>query len=354
MPIKVLHVIHSLSGGGAEKQAQLLACGLKAFGVESNFFCVDQHNHMMDSEDKIILCPRSSKYDASIFGHLNKAIECISPDVIHAWLPAAVTIPAMLVGRAKRIPVVFSYRNKMFFHRPISYFEFFVALFCSRKIISNNLIDQSNAAYRWLYKIKDGVTIHNAVCQPARYFRKAGDPKLIKLLYMGRLTPQKNILFLIDAVSKLHINVDWHLDVYGTGELEDQVTGKISHYGLNHKVTLKGFSKNPYETMMNYDLLVFPSLYEGMPNVLVEAFSVGLPVVASDIAASRDVVRHVDAVGWFDPKNVDSLVRLIGEFANNSQSFLSRARAALEYSKEFSEKNLAERYMVAYRSLLSN
>jgi glycosyltransferase involved in cell wall biosynthesis len=350
--MKVLHCIHSLEGGGAETQAKLLCHGLKGHDIESNYACVDPiETYLIDKPIHII--KRSSKYDIKIFKELSRIFDVVDPDVIHAWLPAAITIPVMLLARWKRIPIIFSYRNKMFFHRPISYPEYIVALLCADKVVSNNLINQSIAPFRWLYKIKHGETIYNAVSSP-RVIKSLLEEKKesYRFVFVGRLTAQKNVLFMIKALSGLKNSDNWCLDIFGDGELRSEVEHLVQDLGLAERIKIKGFTSSPAEEMVNADLLLFPSLYEGMPNVLVEAFSVGIPVIASDISASRDVVKNIDCVEWFSPAEEKEFQDKIKLFLNEPQSFNKKVLNALDHSKKFSIAAMSEKYSKAYRSLL--
>jgi glycosyltransferase involved in cell wall biosynthesis len=354
MKIKVLHVIHSLSGGGAETQSQLLANGLLDYNVKSVFFCINSENHHLKDDSSIYEFPRKSKYDFRIYLQLSKVIAQERPDVIHAWLPAAVTLPAMLLGKLKSIPTIFSYRNRMFFHRPISWPEFLIALLCSKKIVSNNLIEQSIPAFRWLYARKSGEVIYNAVSSPSHdeMNRIRQNPTTFRFLFLGRLTQQKNIPFLLNSLSKLNSDVSWQLDIYGIGELEGEIRSKVDELGLAKKVTLKGYCLSVYQAMSEADALLFPSLYEGMPNVLVEAMACGIPIFASDIVSSRDVVKDSDAVTWFEPTNEAELIYSLEDFVANSHCYKEKTINGIERAREFSIANLAKKYRDVYRSVL--
>ncbi|MEE8059761.1 MAG: glycosyltransferase [Pseudomonadales bacterium] len=350
--MKVLHCIHSLEGGGAETQAKLLCNGLKARNIESHYACVDPiRTELIDTPINVI--KRSSKYDRRIFNELSRIVDEVKPDVIHAWLPAAITIPTMLIAWRKNIPVIFSYRNRMFFQRRISYPEYVVALLCVDKIVSNNLIEQSIVPFRWLYKLKQGETIYNAVLQLARTKPLIEEPKSnYRLIFIGRLTAQKNVLFVIKAFVGLKDSDNWHLDIFGEGELRAELEQLVQALGLADRITFKGFTSNPSKVMLNADLLLFPSLYEGMPNVLVEAFSVGVPVIASDIPASRDVVKDTDCVEWFSPGDEYVFQEKVKTFLSDPMLFNKKVSNALEHSKQFSIAAMADKYDKVYRSLL--
>lgn len=101
--------------------------------------------------------------------------------------------------------------------------------------------------------------------------------------HVGRFVEAKNHLFLIDIFSELTQH-DSHarLLLVGDGPLRSQVEQKVRQLDLCEKVTFTGVREDVAELMQAMDILVFPSLYEGLPVTLVEAQAAGLPCVISD------------------------------------------------------------------------
>ncbi|MDR4484160.1 MAG: glycosyltransferase [Nitrospirales bacterium] len=351
--LKVLHCIHSLEGGGAERQLTLLANMSCEYGMHAAIFCInDKRSVALNGGMKIYRSKKSNKFNFSIFRSLHSAISDFHPQVIHVWLPAAVTIPAMLVSAWWRIPCVFSFRNKMRFHRLLSYSEFIVAtVFCS-KVASNNPVNQSSTLFRWLYKQKSGETIFNAVEVGDSVQRPCRERDRFRFLFVGRLTIQKNILFLLEALHGLIDKPNWHLDVFGVGNLELRVRRAIERLTLGQHVTLRGYSDNIQKEMCNSDLLLFPSLYEGMPNVLLEALAIGLPVVAADIASSREIIKDADCVYWFDCNSKEQLIDRVKQFLCDPSSCNTKIENGKRLAKKFNKEMMAAHYSNMYRALI--
>lgn len=103
------------------------------------------------------------------------------------------------------------------------------------------------------------------------------------LITVGRLSKQKNPLFLIDVMKEVCTQRDdVELLWVGTGEMENQVRGKIADYGLEQKIHLLGARKDIPQILKCAEAFVFPSLFEGLGIVLIEAQAAGLPCVVSD------------------------------------------------------------------------
>ncbi len=117
--------------------------------------------------------------------------------------------------------------------------------------------------------------------------------KIIRLCYFGRLGSNKGLLELVRAVSKLDFGCEYTIDIWGSGELKQQISNEIEKNGLSDKVILKGKypDGNEYLVLLaTYHALLSPSQYsEGLPLVLLEAASVGLPTLTCDVGAIKDI-----------------------------------------------------------------
>ncbi len=115
------------------------------------------------------------------------------------------------------------------------------------------------------------------------------------MINVGRLSPEKNQKLLIDAFADLiKSGVDAKLYIMGSGILEDELRMKIVSNQLSDSVELLGHidnSRDMISVMELMDYFVFPSLYEGQGMALLEAMSLGLTPITSDIPTSREVLK---------------------------------------------------------------
>lgn len=124
-------------------------------------------------------------------------------------------------------------------------------------------------------------------------------PQAFEIVAAGRLHPQKGFAFLLEAVRDLvqgRGRRQIHLRILGSGALEAELRVDIQRSGLAEHVTLAGFRENPLPYFRQADLFCLPSLYEGMPNALVEAMLCRVPVLAADCESGP---REVLAGGRF-------------------------------------------------------
>ncbi len=129
------------------------------------------------------------------------------------------------------------------------------------------------------------------------------------LLHVGRLTYQKNPLFLLELIAALRArDPDWVLLSVGTGDLEEEFRTEIRHRGLEDAVLPLGVRRDLPELYRAADVFVLPSFYEGLPIVALEAQAAGLPCLLSDAvtpeAGITDCARFLSlslgAGGWAD------------------------------------------------------
>ena len=119
-----------------------------------------------------------------------------------------------------------------------------------------------------------------------------------RLVFAGRFNPEKNLLFLIDVLRRIS-DLEWEMDMLGDGRLMEAVKARIHKAGLANRIHLHGWVKlEEVATIMSQsDILVLPSLSEGMPVVAARALGHGLAILGSDIGGLADVVQ--DGVNGF-------------------------------------------------------
>jgi glycosyltransferase involved in cell wall biosynthesis len=170
------------------------------------------------------------------------------------------------------------------------------------------------------------------------------------ILFVGHLIERKGIMYLIKALKILsEKNKEFLCYIVGRGVLEKSLKLMTSQLQLKNKVIFAG-QKNPDEIpiwMNACDVLVLPSLNEGLPNVLSEAMACGKPVVATNVAGTPELVTK-DVGLLVKPKNVNDLAKKITLALNkkwDKGKLLKRAR-------EFSVTNSVKKLIDIYRSLL--
>jgi len=129
--------------------------------------------------------------------------------------------------------------------------------------------------------IMNGVDIHGVRELASQEAPDNWPEGVVRLLAVGRLSRQKGFDLLLEALSRISSN-NWFLTILGEGEERAALQRLAADLGLEQRIRLAGWQPNPYAWMRRAHVFVMSSRWEGMPNALLEAIAVGLPVVSTD------------------------------------------------------------------------
>lgn len=141
------------------------------------------------------------------------------------------------------------------------------------------------------------------------------------ILGVGRLTKAKNFHLLINAFAKIEKDINAHLVILGTGELESELKELVYHLGLEEKIHLLGFVENPYSWMKKAELFVLSSSWEGFGNVLVEAMACGTSVISTNCPSGPEEILENGKLGVLVPvNNIEEMAFAIKNEINSRKS----------------------------------
>lgn len=110
---------------------------------------------------------------------------------------------------------------------------------------------------------------------------------------VSRLAPEKGVHFLIQGFKSLLDKVDARLIIVGDGVEKSRLEQMAKELGIKEKVFFTGLADNPFKYIKKMDVFILPSLWEGFPNVLLEAMTCGVPVIASDsVGGISEVIQN--------------------------------------------------------------
>lgn len=163
-----------------------------------------------------------------------------------------------------------------------------------------------------------------------------------RFLTVGRFTPlHKGIDLLIEA---FHLfaqrNHDWMLDIVGEGKEETKYKALISKYKLEDRITIHPFTNLIQNYYSNAQVYVLSSRWEGMPLVLVEAMSHGLPIVTSDLPVCQEILGDFGL--YFENGNIEDLAQRLEEATHID--WQARSKEALKISQRFDVHQIVEQW----------
>lgn len=121
------------------------------------------------------------------------------------------------------------------------------------------------------------------------------------ILSIGRLNAQKDFQTLIRAFNLLNKERNARLIILGEGEKRDEIDRQIADLELQNLIDMPGFVINPFNYYKNCDVFVLSSIYEGLPSVLLEALSIGCPIVSTDCSSGPDEILEGGKYGELVP-----------------------------------------------------
>ena len=169
-------------------------------------------------------------------------------------------------------------------------------------------------------------------------------PKKVKknfynIIAVGRLTPQKDYFTLLSAIKNVK-NKNFILKIYGDGELKNSLNEYIKNNNLKNYVKLFGHENQSIKIYQKADLLVHTAIFEGLPNVIVEAMSNGIPIIASNSYGGTKEVLNSGTFGeLFKPGDTRELCRKLEDFLNNPNKFYKKVSKSKSFLNRFIQKN---------------
>jgi glycosyltransferase involved in cell wall biosynthesis len=159
--------------------------------------------------------------------------------------------------------------------------------------------------------------------------RRVPDPRrAVRLLSVGRLSPEKGQLLLLETVAELRREFPGiRLAFAGIGPEEPRLRNAAAALGINDYVSFLGYVGDMPPLYAETDLVVQSSFTEGLPNVVLEAAFLGVPIVATDVGGTAEVIEHARS-GWLvAPRSAKALSAGIREYLEHPADFVAMARA---------------------------
>ncbi len=183
-----------------------------------------------------------------------------------------------------------------------------------------------------------------------RYFRQ---PRTYVIGAAGRLSPEKGFDVLVKAAERvLREQPDTGFVLFGEGSERARLQKQINAAGLGQNFILAGFRADLDRFLPHFDLFVLPSYTEGMPNVVLEAFAAGVPVVATAVGGTTEIVE--DGVsGYLVPSGDDeAMAERIGLALDNADTLPDMGREGrLHVHEKFGFATQAESYRELFEQL---
>ena len=179
----------------------------------------------------------------------------------------------------------------------------------------------------------------------------------LQLLSVGRPHWVKGYSEALLACKKLNEkNVKFHYSIIGVADNNEELLYLLNDLNLQEEVTLlpKIPQEEVYVKMAQASFLLFPSIMEGLPNVVVEAMAIGLPVISTQCGGVEELIRH-EKTGWLVPViNPEAMAHSIINFSNTPLSKIEeiRLQARVKVQQQHQEQQMVKNMEYLYLSVL--
>lgn len=353
MRMKIFHIITSFGFGGAERLLVNVANKM-ALNNDITIIILKKEYSLLSSLNNNV---NVIKMDLNIFSFfkLRTILKRNQPDIIHTHLGHADLI-TMISSIGLSGKYFCTMHNVYFKKNSIDNIIFFLYKIFSNTIATKfQFIAISDVVYRHIlnkFKISKNRIhlIYNAVAiDIAPSSVVVEDRNTFNLLFIGRLSKQKNVSLLISAISILkHKIPNIRLIIVGDGELRYSLEDQVKKLNLNSYVQFVGFSHNTSYYFLNSDLFVLPSIFEGFGLVIIESFLHRLVVLASSIEGPKELITHGFNGFLFENNDLSDLVdKTYFIYLKYHQMGVIKENAA-KFAEQFSLDTYIDKLVVLY------
>jgi glycosyltransferase involved in cell wall biosynthesis len=363
--MKILHIISSLSAGGAEVYVRDLSIQMVAEGHDVGIAYISS----------AMATGRCAEFEASFkrqltdagisffeIGHecrrrpwqggllLHKIVKKFTPDVIHSHLYYGLIFKAFSFVS---VPLVYTHHNHRlgkgrllfpFFNKLVDRYVG-ISRDCSEVLMAAGAINVET--------IYNGVNVDRLIVKQQYDCER----QQVDALAIGSLMEQKNFALLISAFSDLFMRRpdlgDYvSLRIAGEGPHKKELQELIERLGLTSHIILLGNRQDIPQLLNDADLFVMSSKWEGLPIALLEAMMTGLPVIVTDVGGCRDVVEACGAGLVVPPCDVTLLSEALEILITDSAKRYAMGTNAKDASKYFGISTACNQHLILYRTLV--
>jgi glycosyltransferase involved in cell wall biosynthesis len=352
--MKIIHVVYSLEMGGAEILVAQLCRLQRARGHDVSVVAYSNLGALGEqlvAEGIPVLVLGEASFPQT-FMRFIREFRRLRPDVVHCHNPAP-TLQAAIPARLAGTRCVLSTRHSLVappYEKGAEIAFNFVARFCDWVVgicdaTCENLRHTPGALRNRLVRVYNGVDPVIPVPPPEQPAKRG-----LTLLFVGRLAEIKNLPTLIRAVAIAVPRVpDLQLWVVGHGAERANLDALVEELGIQNSVTFWGERLDVAGFFSAADIYCMSSISEGLPMSLLQAMSIGLPSIVTDVGGMAEVVRNANAgitspVGDADAM-AEAIVQLASDPARRS-SLAENARTA--YRQQFTLESMEASYRKLY------
>ncbi len=346
--INLLHIVTGLGTGGAERVVLDLVKNANTENYSVSVVSMSKRIEMLDEFQKnniniqVLKKDNSTKDFIQIISFLNKYVNDNNIDIIHAHMTHAMIASVIVKAMNPKIKLVFTSHSISFGSKFREKLIYLLKPFRNKDILFSNT--QMSSIYR-----KDSEIIPNGVDTDA-YQVKIPKFDNFTFLAVGRLERVKNHIRLLKCALELKKeNIKFQILIAGEGDQREQLENFIMKNHLEKQVKLLGLRSDIAELMAKSHAFLMPSLWEGMPIVLLEAGASGLAVISTPVGT---ISSFIDKSTGYLAKEDDFCKTMEYVLDNYDEAKKKANRLQKKVIENYAIKNIVDKHQKIYESLI--
>ena len=171
-----------------------------------------------------------------------------------------------------------------------------------------------------------------------------------KIIYVGRLSKEKGVITILEALSKIKDEYNFEFEIFGDGTEKKTIKNFIKEKKLSKKVLFKGFHKDKSKIFRNKDLFINASWFEGLPNALVQSLNYNVfPICSKSPGGNYEVIKYGRLGLVFKTNNSDDLKNKITLFFKKNFKLPEKIR--INHLKNFTQNKSNQRYLETLKKI---
>ena len=377
--MKLLHIVGDSKFGGGSIVILKLAQKVKKLGwvvdvltTDSTFQKILKENNIGVIDLDVIWRDIRPIRDLRGLYRLYSFLKNSEYTIVHTHTSKAGFI-GRLAAKLARVPVIIHTVHGFAFHEESN--PIILYIFTQLERLASHWCDKivtvSNFHKEWALKLKIGnknkvIAIPNGInveritpnLPKEEFLKQLGlSQDVFIILTMGRLAPQKGIEYLLRAIPiiKLEISKPFKVLIVGEGPLRTHLENLAKKLDITNDVLFLGFRSDIGNLLNIADIVVLPSLWEGLSIALLEAMAAGKPIITTNISSNKEVLIDNGYAGLIVPKrNSAALSEAILKLYDNRNLAIELGKRAKEvFYRKYAEENMINKYLELYSSCLS-
>lgn len=365
--MKVLKLIHTQGHGGAENTFRWLAWGLRRQGIDvvaaiPRHMELRKENWIQPALEELEIPYVTFDKSGSpwrMFDSITRIIGQVRPDMVHSHLLDSSFYAALACGKMSLPHLCTEHGDVLMDSSPRTRLKYAAISRLSRYVVCVSEAVRGGAAHH--IRRSKLRTIYNGIRfmapGPSTFREEWGiSPSAICIGSVGNLYPVKGHTFLLTAFAAIASrNPATHLVLVGRGAEEKRLREQVKNLGIPEgRVIFTGFRRDVGNILNALDLYVQPSLSEGHPLAVLEAMSLGLPVIASRAGGLPELLGH-DTYGTLAaPGSSEDLTVKIAAYLSEPELFREKAELGKNFVTErYSVEGMARSYIDCYCKIMS-